>query len=68
MTPASTATRHQAAPAASAVTGVAALARFALRRDRVRLSVWIAVLTLMMVYAPTASSSPIPTKHAGRPG
>lgn len=52
MTPASTATRHQAAPAASAVTGTAALARFALRRDRVRLSVWIAVLTLMMVYAP----------------
>ena len=26
----------------------------ALRRDRVRLSVWIAVLTLMMVYAPNA--------------
>ena len=30
------------------------LLRLALRRDRVRLSVWIAVLTLMMVYAPNA--------------
>ena len=28
--------------------------RLALRRDRVRLVVWIAVLTLMMVYAPNA--------------
>ncbi|WP_370333263.1 ABC transporter permease [Mycolicibacterium hippocampi] len=28
--------------------------RLALRRDRVRLSVWIAVLTLMMAYAPNA--------------
>ena len=25
-----------------------------LRRDRVRLSIWVASLTLMMVYAPTA--------------
>ena len=35
-------------------TGVASLLRLALRRDRVRLSIWIAVLTLMMVYAPNA--------------
>ncbi|BBX31097.1 ABC transporter [Mycolicibacterium mageritense DSM 44476 = CIP 104973] len=35
-------------------TGVGGLLRLAVRRDRVRLSVWIAVLTLMMVYAPNA--------------
>ncbi|TGD85700.1 ABC transporter [Mycolicibacterium sp. CH28] len=45
--------RHQAAPPSSSVTGVPALVRFALRRDRLRLSVWVAVLTFMMVYAPT---------------
>jgi ABC-2 type transport system permease protein len=46
--------RHQAAPPASPFTGVGGLLRLALRRDRIRLSVWIAVLTLMMVYAPNA--------------
>lgn len=44
--------RHQAVAPGTSFTGLAALVRFALRRDRVRLSVWIAVLTLMMVYAP----------------
>ncbi|OBF54432.1 ABC transporter permease [Mycolicibacterium monacense] len=39
---------------ASPYTGVPQLIRLALRRDRVRLSVWISVLTLMMVYAPNA--------------
>ncbi|KUI30744.1 ABC transporter permease [Mycobacterium sp. GA-2829] len=45
-----------AAPARdrSAYTGVPQLIRLALRRDRIRLSVWIAVLTLTMVYAPNA--------------
>jgi ABC-2 type transport system permease protein len=46
--------RHEAAPAGSTLTGADTLLRLALRRDRVRLSVWIAVLTLMMVYAPNA--------------
>jgi ABC-2 type transport system permease protein len=46
--------RHEAAPAASPWTGVGSLIMLALRRDRVRLSVWIAVLTLMMVYSPNA--------------
>ncbi len=46
--------RHQAAPPASRFTGVGSLIRLALRRDRVRLSVWVAALTLMMVYAPNA--------------
>ena len=46
--------RHQAAAAGSPWTGVGSLLRLALRRDRVRLSVWITVLTLMMVYAPNA--------------
>ena len=44
--------RHEAAQPASPFTGVPSLLRLALRRDRVRLSVWIAVLTMMMVYAP----------------
>ena len=42
------------APAASSLTGTVALVRFALRRDRIRLAVWISVLTLMMIYAPNA--------------
>jgi len=46
--------RHEASRAGSPSTGVPSLLRLALRRDRVRLSVWVAVLTLMMVYAPNA--------------
>jgi ABC-2 type transport system permease protein len=46
--------RHEAAPAGSALTGVGTLLRLALRRDRLRLSVWVAILTLMMVYTPNA--------------
>jgi ABC-2 type transport system permease protein len=46
--------RHEAAAATSSLTGVGSLLRLALRRDRVRLSVWVAALTLMMVYAPNA--------------
>jgi ABC-2 type transport system permease protein len=46
--------RHEAAQPGSPFTGVPSLLRLALRRDRVRLCVWIAVLTLMMVYAPNA--------------
>ena len=46
--------RHEAAKQGSSFTGVSSLLRLALRRDRIRLSVWIAILTLMMVYAPNA--------------
>src|SRR5689334_24804995 len=46
--------RHEAARQGSSPTGAASLLRLALRRDRTRLSVWIAILTLMMVYAPNA--------------
>ena len=46
--------RHESPPPASRFTGVGSLVRLALRRDRIRLSVWIASLTLMMVYAPNA--------------
>jgi ABC-2 type transport system permease protein len=46
--------RHEATRPGSPFTGVPSLLRLALRRDRVRLSVWIAALTLMMVYAPNA--------------
>ncbi|MET0757458.1 MAG: ABC transporter [Mycobacterium sp.] len=47
-------TRPEAAPAGSSFTGVGSLLRLALRRDRIRLSVWISILTLTMVYAPNA--------------
>ncbi|WP_396913499.1 ABC transporter permease [Mycolicibacterium sp.] len=40
--------------ATSPFTGIGTLLKLTLRRDRVRLSVWLAVLTLMMVYAPNA--------------
>jgi ABC-2 type transport system permease protein len=46
--------RHEAAQMGSPFTGVSSLLRLALHRDRIRLSVWIAILTLMMVYAPNA--------------
>jgi ABC-2 type transport system permease protein len=46
--------RHAAARAASPWTGTARLVRLAVRRDRVRLSVWISALTVTMVYAPNA--------------
>ncbi|MBX7432489.1 ABC transporter [Mycobacterium sp. Y57] len=46
--------RHAAAPSGSPFTGTADLVRLALRRDRVRLSIWVAALTLTMVYAPNA--------------
>ena len=46
--------RLEAVSAGSPFTGVGSLIRLALRRDRVRLSVWVACLTLTMVYAPNA--------------
>lgn len=49
-----TGARHQARRAASPFTGTADLVRLAVRRDRVRLSVWICALTLLMVYTPNA--------------
>ena len=48
-----TARRHVASPAVSRWIGTGHLIRLALRRDRVRLSVWITALTAMMAYAPT---------------
>ncbi len=39
-------------PAPSRLTGTGTLVRFALRRDRIRLTAWIWALTLMLVYAP----------------
>jgi ABC-2 type transport system permease protein len=44
--------RHVAAPPGSPLTGVGPLIRLALHRDRVRLMVWIVILTAMMAYAP----------------
>lgn len=49
-------TRHAAAPASSKSmwTHTGLLIRLALRRDRIRLSIWIATLTLLMIYTPNA--------------
>jgi ABC-2 type transport system permease protein len=46
--------RDQATPHGASWTGTRHLLLLALRRDRVRLSVWIAILTVMMAYAPNA--------------
>ena len=46
--------RHSAGPSPSPWTGTRHLIRLALRRDRVRLSMWVGALTLMMAYAPNA--------------
>jgi ABC-2 type transport system permease protein len=56
--------RHEAMSMASPLTGVGSLIRLALRRDRIRLSVWIAALTLMMVYAPNAVKLAYPDEAA----
>jgi ABC-2 type transport system permease protein len=46
--------RHESRSSGSPLAAARSLLMLALRRDRVRLSVWIACLTLMMVYAPNA--------------
>jgi polyether ionophore transport system permease protein len=56
--------RHETLTVASPFTGVGSLVRLALRRDRIRLSVWIAALTLMMVYAPNAVKLAYPDEAA----
>jgi ABC-2 type transport system permease protein len=54
MTAAVLAPARRVSSSGSAWTGTAALLRLALRRDRIRLSIWWAALTVMMVYAPNA--------------
>ena len=56
--------RHETMTVAAPFTGVGSLVRLALRRDRIRLSVWIAALTLMMVYAPNAVKLAYPDEAA----
>ena len=58
-----TATARHAKPSRlSMLTGAGTLLALAVRRDRIRLSVWIGVLTLMMVYAPNAVKLAYPTE------
>lgn len=47
-------TRHRAGASATPWTGTATLLRLALRRDRIRLTVWLGLLTLLMAYTPGA--------------
>lgn len=54
MSTAASQTSHRAGAAGSPLTGTAPLLRLALRRDRVRLTVWLALLTLLMAYTPGA--------------
>lgn len=58
--------RHAATPPASPWTGTGDLIGLALRRDRVRLSVWIAVLTLTMAYAPSTIELAYPEESQRR--
>ncbi|CAA0122647.1 Uncharacterised protein [Mycolicibacterium vanbaalenii] len=58
--------RHAASSPESPWTGTAHLIRLALRRDRVRLTVWIAVLTLLMAYAPNAITLAYPEESQRR--
>ncbi|MGD9620243.1 MAG: ABC transporter permease [Mycolicibacterium sp.] len=55
--------RHAAPRTTSQWCGVGDLIRLALRRDRARLSVWIAALTLMMGYAPSALKFAYPSEE-----
>ena len=47
----------------SSLTGTPTLVRLALRRDRVRLPVWVLSFGLMMVYATNAMAALYPTAH-----
>jgi ABC-2 type transport system permease protein len=44
--------QHAKPPQSSAVTGLGSLLALALRRDRIRLTIWVGVLTLLMAYTP----------------
>jgi ABC-2 type transport system permease protein len=55
---------HHAKTSRSPITGVGTLLALAVHRDRVRLTVWIAALTLMMVYAPNAIKLAYPDEAA----
>ncbi|HUH69190.1 MAG TPA: ABC transporter [Mycobacterium sp.] len=57
-----TAARHAKPPGSSPFAGVGTLLALAARRDRVRLSVWIAMLTFMMFYAPNAMKFAYPVE------
>ncbi|ULE31493.1 ABC transporter permease [Mycobacterium sp. IDR2000157661] len=46
--------RHEARPVGSPWTATADLLRFAVRRDRIRLGIWIVALTSLMFYTPSA--------------
>ncbi|MDV3124377.1 ABC transporter [Mycobacterium sp. 21AC1] len=54
MSGAALAPSRRQAPASSPLTGTLDLLRLAFRRDRIRLTVWTALLTLTMLYAPNA--------------
>lgn len=47
----------------SPLTGTGTLLRLALRRDRIRLAVWLGVLTLMMAYTPGALEMAYPAQE-----
>lgn len=56
-------TSHRAGAAGSPLTGTASLLRLALRRDRVRLTIWLALLTLLMAYTPGALEMAYPAEE-----
>lgn len=66
MSAAITGARHRAGAAESPFTGAASLLRLALRRDRVRLTVWLTLLTAMMAYTPGALEMAYPAEEQRR--
>ena len=59
-------TATTATPVATSLTGTIALVRFGLRRDRIRLTVWVSVLTMLMVYTPNAIQLAFPKKLSAK--
>lgn len=59
-------TRHRARAAESPFTGAATVLRLALRRDRIRLTTWLALLTAMMAYTPGALEMAYPAEEQRR--
>lgn len=59
-------TRHRARAVESSLTGVGTVLRLALRRDRIRLTVWLALLTSMMAYTPGALDIAYPAEEQRR--
>lgn len=55
--------RHRAGGSDAALAGTGVLVRLAARRDRVRLTIWVGVLTVLMAYTPSALEFAYPAEE-----